>query len=313
MRVGVLLVGVVAACGEDLPDPPAKLVTLATIPFLSPQSPIGFDADNKLIVMDGNGIGLRRLNPPRLDVIPGTKAFSFGVMGVDQDGILLVGSFQTSTLARLPPTDILTMVGPAVNMTFRSPVGTPAGNYYVHVEFDNMTRKLVGALWEPSPLDLRRTLRAPDGTLYAIVDGDVVRLGAADAIEPITTCTDFGGSTCGDGQLVGVDADGHIALGDSGARGVPLFDPVAGTAREVRLPGELTVLSAVAGSRLIAVAATDPERNFDRSLWVLPAGGDEFFRIAALPNNGTEPRLVADRLGNTFMIDGDQLAELVPR
>ena len=312
MRVfGVLAAGLAmtTACGEDVPAPPVTLEERAEIPVLSEFLDAAFDRDDTLVVMDGTG--LRRLVGTRLDLVPNSGEFAQGTFGVDRDGTLLVGSLFSSSLARLDGAPVFLTPVPA---QFEAPVGTPAGAYWIRVRGATTSMVLPPGMtmWTQNSLDLSRTLRAPDGTRYAIVDGDVVRMGADDTLEIIASCAEFGGATCGRAQLAGLDADGHIALADVGARGVPFLDPVAGTFRFVELPASLLVIDARASVQGTVAAARDPDRDNQRSLWFLAPGAAAFERFHTLPElSGGELRLLADGDGTLFLADAGKLNEVV--
>src|SRR5437868_9160758 len=90
----------IAACGSDVPPPPAHLENVAPMPSQSGQLQMAFDQRDSLVVMDG--FGLRRLVARTLQMIPGTESFGFGSFGTDRDGTLLVTSQNSGALARLP-------------------------------------------------------------------------------------------------------------------------------------------------------------------------------------------------------------------
>jgi len=110
-----------------------------------------------------------------------SQGFAFNTtLGVDRDGTLLAASQQSSEVARIPG-DMLQVVGPLVPASVTSPVGTPAGRYYVRAQGAQMPSLRLdpgGTQWLPDELDLERTVRAQDGTLFAIVNGEIVTFAA---------------------------------------------------------------------------------------------------------------------------------------
>jgi hypothetical protein len=313
---GWLAVLVVAGCG-GVPDVPARLEDVGTVPQLFQDTPAAFDANDKLVLMDGNS-GLRRLEGNRLDVVSGTQQFSFGTMGVDRDGTLLLGSFNTLQLVRLEAGDRIVPVTPAPPTTFTRPIGTPSGAYHIVVGGVQNTLVLPagGATWEDSMRRLDRTLRAPDGTIYAILDGDIVRLAADDSPVLVASCAELAGGLCFDLELGGTDADGHVHMGVKTQQAVHILDPASGTYRQVTLPGMMRIETLVAGAAMTLVLANDPERDNQRSLWMLAPGSEQLLRFATLLSSGGGfgefVKLLADRAGNTYVIAEGKLKAVVP-
>src|SRR4051812_48723749 len=122
-----------AACGGT-PNPPAVLSKFATLPnFVPPSTSMAFDADDSLVMADGN-TGLQRLRNGVFVLVPNTAQFAFGTsLGVDQDRSLLVASNQNTELARVVGDSVM-QVGPFLPSAATSPVGTPAGRYYVRAQ-----------------------------------------------------------------------------------------------------------------------------------------------------------------------------------
>jgi hypothetical protein len=308
---GLLLL--VVGCG-GAPDVPARLEEIGSVPQLFQDTPAAFDSNDTLVLMDGNS-GLRRLNGNRLDVIPGGSQFSFGSMGVDRDGTLLLGSFNVTQLARLEPNDAIVTIAPAPPLTFATSVGTPSGAYYITPSgaLDMLMLPAGGTIWVETPRKLDRTLRAADGTIYAVVDGDIVSLAADDSEVIIASCAEFAGGICLDLQLGGTDAAGHVHMTVRNTSDVHILDPIAGTYREVSLPGGLEVDAMAAGAAMTVVIATDPARANQRSLWMLGPGSNQLLRFAALDTSlGTFARVLAAPSGNVFVIADGKLQAVVP-
>jgi hypothetical protein len=264
--------------------------------------------------MDGN-TGLRRLAGDRLDTIPNGSLFPFGTIGFDRDGILLLGSQSTGQLARLEANDAFTFIDPSPPQTFTRSAGVPSGAYHV-VTFGAITTLTLppaGVMWVDSTRTLDRTLRVPDGTIYAIENGDVVRLEADDTATPIASCAEFSGGTCPGLRFGGADASGHLHLGESGQQTLHVLDPSAGSYREVTLPGALELVDLVTGANNGLVMASDPDRSDERSLWLLEDGSDQLLRFATLgnPNVIGFAQLIADREGITYILVQGKLQVVV--
>jgi hypothetical protein len=278
--------------------------------LLFPEHPTAFDQDNRLVLMDG--VRLRRLDGVVLETVAGGDQFSQGSIGFDRDGALLIGSQLNGSLARLTSQVVFL---PAVGTVFEAPVGAPSGNYFVHVTFNGTTQIHVpsSGVWTASTLDMSRTFYAPDGTLYAIANGDVNRVTATDTFEVVASCAEFGGATCGTAELVGTDENGHLMLADAGARSVQFLDPATGAYRVVEMPGELAIFAGRACVHGSVVVARDPNLADQRSLWVLRPGSDAFERVVTLITDGGAIRVLADRSGELHLIANEQLTRIVVR
>jgi hypothetical protein len=307
MRVTIALL-LVAACGEDLPDPLARIEVITTLPFGDPTTvELAFDQDSSLVLADRFN-GLQRLDGTTFRPIPGTDAFAFGSFGSDRDGSLLVTN--NFNVAKLPPNNVLTPIGPGLPESCFAPIGTAAGNYYVRSSSETTSFMLApGAVeWAVTPLQLANALHAGDGSLFAIIDGDLVRLDATDTATPISSCPELGGS-CARHVLSGLDADGQIYMLDIGGRAIAIADPT-GAIRELELPGGLLAESLEASTQMPLLVATDPARADERSLWLLPLGAAAFARVATLPIT-RESRLLADRAGAMYLVNGPELHRIV--
>jgi hypothetical protein len=299
-----------AACGDSAPSSPATLELLAdTPPVAIDFAQFAYDANNSLVCADGN-IGLHRLDGNVFQHIPGTEQFAFAAFGVDRDGSLLVGGNGTATLAKLPATNVLEQIGPFLPESATSPIGTPAGNYYLRVttRLASLMFAPAATAWVESPLDLGRALYAPDNTLYAIVDGDIVRFAADDTMTPVGDCTQFGGGACGSLQLGGFDDRGDLYMGARGAGSLQVLEP-GGAIRDLDLPGNLVVSEVRAGTDVAALVAADPDRNNELSLWFV--AGDEFQRVTTLGGLGV--RLLADHAGAFAVVKENRLFSVIRR
>ncbi|MBA2542328.1 MAG: hypothetical protein H0V17_21985 [Deltaproteobacteria bacterium] len=308
---GVLVV--LAACG-GAPESPAHLEEVGDIPDIFQEIPAAFDANDALVLMDGN-TGLRRLAGDRLVTIPNGSQFSFGTIGIDRDGALLLGSSSTGQLARLEANDIITFIEPTPPQTFSRSAGVPSGAYHLVVPsaVTTLTLPAGGVAWEDSTRSLDRTLRAPDGTIYAIENGDVVRLEADDSATPLASCAEIAGGTCPDLELAGVDANNHVHLALPGEQSVYVLDPSAGSLAEITLPGSIEVADLVTGATNGLVIGSDPDRNDERSLWLLENGSTQLLRFATLgnPNVIGFTQLLADRAGRTYVLAQGKLQVVV--
>jgi hypothetical protein len=308
----VAAIALVVGCG-GAPAAPARLEEVGNLPDIGPDLPAAFDFDDTLIVMDPS-TGLRRFADGRLLSVTGGANFTFGQICVDGDGTLLVSSSNFGTLARLEPGDMLKPIMPAPPTTFTRCTGTPSGAYHI-LPFGaatTLTLAVGGASWIDSMKAIDRTVRAPDGTMYAVLDGDIVVLGSDDSAEIVASCAEFAGGTCPNLELGGVDGAGGIHMAITGLPDVHVLDPGSGTYRDIVLPGGLLISSLVAGSQYALVAAIDPERNNELSLWVLLDGSDELLRFATI--GAADPRflrLVMDHAGTGHVIAGGKLQRVV--
>jgi len=309
--VVVGLAGGVAACGGSS-STPAHLEPAGQLTFITVDTPATFDTHDSLVMMDASS-GLRRLVGNRLVAVSGGGSFTFGRFGTDRDGAVLMGSLGNALLARLEDDDTVTLINPQVPTGFDTILGAPSGSYYISSR--GVEHSLVlppgGAAWVDSGRLLDRTLRAPDGEVYAIENGDVVRLGTDDSPTPVGACSDFSGGLCTDLELAGVDADGGLTMGRVGNADVHVLDPGTGTFAEIDLPGALQIDSIAAGSQYTLVVADDPDRGREQSLWILLQGTDELLRIASLQLTSVPPIPLVDHAGNGFVIVDDQLQAVV--
>lgn len=310
---GLGVVVVLAACG-GAPESPAHLEEVGDIPDIFQEIPAAFDANDTLVLMDGN-TGLRRLVNDRLVTIPNGSQFSFGTIGIDRDGALLLGSSSSGQLARLEDNDVFTFISPMPPQSFSRSAGVPSGAYHLVVfgGLTTLTLPTAGVVWEDSMRLLDRTLRAPDGTIYAIENGDVVQLEADDSATTLASCAEIAGGTCPDLELAGVDANNHVHLGLPGEQSVFVLDPSAGSLAEVTLPGSIEVVDLVTGANNGLVIGRDPDRNDERSLWLLENGSSQLLRFATLgnPNSIGFVQLLADRAGNTYVLAQGKLQVVV--
>jgi hypothetical protein len=310
-QLGALIV--VAACGGDVPASPAHLEELAdNLPFSGQVVPTAFDANNALLVMDFSS-GLMRFNGMRFVAVPNGATFTFGSFGVDRDGTLLLGA-QSSSLARLEANDTVTFLQPGPPVSFTGSAGLPSGAYHVVVPGQQTTFVLPpgGVSWVDSMRRLDRTLRAPDGTIYAIENDDIVTLDATDAAVPVATCADIAGGTCPGLDFAGIDGAGHLHFGLVGRSTIHILDPAGGAFREVDLPGGLEIESIVAGLQYTLVLAVDPMRDNDRSLWMLASGDDQLLRFTSLVSSAFEVfQLAVDHAGDAFVLGQGRLHAVV--
>lgn len=298
-----------AGCG-GAGEPPAHLEELGDVPQLFAGQGVAFDVDDSLVIMDGNS-GLRRFAGGRLRAVSGGSGFSFGTICVDRDGTLLLGSGNLQRLARLEPGDrIVDLVTPPT--TFERCSATPAA-YHI-LPFGAATTLVLptgGVAWADSTRLLDRTLRAPDGVIYAIEGGDIVTLGPDDAPAVVASCAEFAGGACPDLQLIGVDGAGHVHVVVPGLPGLHILDPVAGVYRDVELPGNLVIEQAATGSQVALVIASDPDRDNERSLWLLEDGAPSLLRFASLPRDlGVFVPLV-DHAGTAHVVGNGTLQRVV--
>lgn len=308
----LLAVVVLIGC-EGAPAVPARLEELADIPQTGSDQPAAFDVDDTLVVMD-NSTGLRRLVGTRLRSIPGGELFSFGTICVDRDGTLLIGSSNNGQLARLEANDTIVNIVPQPPTSFTRCTATPSGAYHV-LQFgavNTLTLPEAGTVWVDSMRALDRTLLAPDGTIYAIENGDIVLLDDTDVAVPVASCAEFAGGTCPNLALAGVDNAGHVHMAISGLPELHILDPDGGSYREVVLPGGLLIERVVTGPLHALVMASDPMRNNERSLWLLEDGADQLVRFASLGQNEFGlVQLLADHAGNTHVISNGKLSRVV--
>jgi hypothetical protein len=310
MRVSGVLLGVfvaVAGCVDGAPPPAARVEPVASFDgVLFRVRAAAFDPEGSLVISDGNS-GLFRLRDGRFRRIPGSEAFAFGNFGYDRDRALLVAGAGAGVVARLPSNDVFSSIGPPVPESADTPIGTLAGNIYVRALSAQRQYVLLAdaAEWTVTDLDLHRALHAPDGQVYAIHDGDIVRLAADDRPAPIASCTAFGGGACGALELAGFDAEGQLVMAAEGAASLQVLDAV-GTLRDVDLPGELVVHRVCASSRMTALVARDRSR-MELSLWLV-APDDRFSRITTVP---FPTHLVADPAGAVFLVDGLGVSTIV--
>ena len=309
------LVAVVVLIGcEGAPAVPAHLEEVADIPQTGSDLPAAFDVDDTLVLMD-NSTGLRRLVGDRLRSVSGGESFSFGSIGVDRDGTLLLGSQNTGQLARLEANDVITNIAPQPPSSFNKCTAVPSGAYHI-LQFgavNTLTLPLAGAAWVDSLRALDRTLLAPDGTIYAIENGDIVELDSTDAAATVASCAEFAGGTCPNLELAGVDSAGHVHMAIPGLPDLHILDPDSGSYRDIALPGGLEIVTMVSGTQHALVMASDPDRDDERSLWLLEDGSDELVRFTSLgaPFTLGFVRLLADHAGNTHVIASGKLSRVV--
>ncbi len=302
----VLLVG----C-EGAPAVPAHLEEIGDIPQTGSDLPAAFDVDDTLVIMD-NSTGLRRLVGDRLVSVANGGQFSFGTICVDRDGTLLLASFNTGQFARLEANDQIVNISPQPPTSFTRCNAVPSGAYHIlpFGAVTTLTLPLGGTVWVDSMRALDRTLLAPDGTIYAIENGDIVVLDANDAATPLASCAEFAGGTCPDLELAGVDNAGDIHMALPGLPDLHILDPDAGSYRDIALPGGLEIVTMVTGTQHALVMASDPEREDERSLWLLEDGANQLVRFASLgsPFALGFVRLLADHQGNTYVIANGKLS-----
>ncbi|MEO8706929.1 MAG: hypothetical protein ABI867_43280 [Kofleriaceae bacterium] len=300
MRALVLIA--LTACGGT-GGPPARLVEVGTLPdtfeLFDPRA-LAFDTDNSVVLADLSS--LRRLIGDRFDVISNTQIFASGTFGIHTDGTLLV-SAQQSVIVGIVTGNTVANIAPPPPVQGIHPVGTPAGSIYLESEFGGQRFLLVSGVWAETTLDLSRTLRLPDGRMLAIIDGDIVEVGAGDAITPIISCAEFGGAQCGNLTLGGVDAAGTLYMA-GGVAAFQMLDAGGGVLREASLPGNLVATQIVAGAAMIVVVGVDPDRDNEASVWLVEPGGDDIQRIATLVGR---QRLLADRTGTAYLAGNSKL------
>ena len=301
---------------EGAPDTPARLEELGDVPQNGQELPAAFDFDDSLVLIDGN-TGLRRFADGRLLTVNGGGAITFGVICVDRDGTLLIGNSNTLQLQRLEPGDQLVSVVPQPPTSFTRCTGTPSGAYHV-LPFGaatTLTLPAAGTAWVDSMRTLDRTQLAPDGTMYAIENGDIVRLGADDAPTVVASCAEFAGGVCPDLAFAGVDGAGHVHMAIKGLPDLHVLDPSTGGYRDIALPGGLEIEAVATGPLNTLVLANDPERQDARSLWLLPDGGDQLLRFASLASSPLQfifVRILADHAGTLHVIENGKLSRVVP-
>ncbi len=291
---------------EGAPDIPARLEELGDVPQTGQDLPAAFDFDDSLILID-TSTGLRRFADGRLRTVSGGGAINFGVICVDRDGTLLIGNSNALQLQRLEPGDQLINIAPQPPTSFTRCTATPSGAYHV-LPFSattTLTLPAAGAAWVDSMRTLDRTLLAPDGSIYAIENGDIVTLGADDSPTIVASCAEFAGGVCPDLELAGVDGAGHVHMAIGGQPDLHVLDPNTGGYRDIALPGGLEIEAVATGPLNTLVLATDPARNDARSLWLLPDGGDQLLRFASLassPQQSIFVRILADHAGQLHLI-----------
>jgi hypothetical protein len=289
------LIAVVAGCAEDVPEPPAILVPTT---LRAPVDNVVFDSGDGLIFSDG--IQLIRASATIIAPIPGSEPLALAPsFGVDRDGELLVGG-QTTNLVRLTATGAITTIGPAAPaVPFFAPVGTPGGRYHIlgRAPFGPFVLSADATTWLTGP-DLSLTLRAADGTLFAVRDHAIVRFAADDSITVLADCS-FAGASCG--LLGGVDAAGLLYMGVPAAGEIATIDPV-GAVDELDLPSELVLVDVRATPQMVVVLAKNPLRDNELTVWLVSDGG--FQRIAQV-NDAT--RLLADHGGNVYVLTAGRL------
>ncbi len=301
---------------EGTPDIPARLEELGDLPQTGQDLPAAFDFDDSLILIDGN-TGLRRFADGRLRSVNGGGAINFGVICVDRDGTLLIGNSSTLQLQRLEPGDRLIDIAPQPPTSFTRCTATPSGAYHVlpFSAVTTLTLPAAGTAWVDSMRSLDRTQLAPDGTIYAIENGDIVTLGASDAPTVVASCAEFAGGACPDLELAGVDGAGRVHMAIKGLPDLHVLDPSTGEYREIALPGGLVIEAVAAGPLNTLVLANDPERQDARSLWLLPEGGDQLLRFASLASSPLQfifVRVLADHAGTLHVIENGTLSRVVP-
>lgn len=311
---GVAAIVVLLGCG-GAPDTPARLEELGEVPQNGQDLPAAFDFDDSLVLIDGN-TGLRRFAGGRLLTVSGGGAINFGLICVDRDGTLLIGNSNFLQLSRLEPGDRLVEVTPPPPTSFTRCTGTPSGAYHVRPfsAATTLTLPAGGAAWVDSLRTLDRTLLAPDGTMYAIENGDVVRLGADDAPTVVASCAEFAGGVCPDLELTGVDGAGHVHMAIKGLPDLHVLDPATGGYRDIALPGGLVIEAVASGPLNTLVLANDPARDDARSLWLLPDGGDQLLRFASLlssPLQFVSVRVLVDHAGTLHVIENGKLSRVV--
>lgn len=312
---GVAALVVLLGCGGT-PDNPARLEELGDVPQNGQELPAAFDFDDSLLLIDSN-TGLRRFAGGRLLTVSGGGAINFGMFCVDRDGTLLVGNVNSLQLLRLEPGDQLINVTPQPPTSFTRCTGMPSGAYHI-LPFGAATTLTLpdgGASWVDSARRLDRTQLAPDGTMYAIEDGDIVRLGADDAATIVASCAEFAGGVCPDLEFAGVDGAGHVHMAIKGLPDLHVLDPSTGGYRDLALPGGLVIEAVATGPLNTLVLANDPARNDARSLWLLPDGGDQLLRFASLlstPQQFVFVRILADHAGTLYVIENGKLSRVVP-
>jgi hypothetical protein len=301
MRRWAALIAVVAGCAEDVPEPPATLVMgiELPVPFNPAFFTLAFDPRDSLVMSDT--VRLVRVTATGTTSLIGTEQLATNPeFGFDSDGELLVGG-QVPALFRLTGDDALVQLGPAPPaLPFFAPVGTPAGNHHIDVRAPFGPHVLVpgGTAWDPGP-DMRRTLRAPDGTLFAIRDGGIVRFAADDSTTVITGCA-FAGLDCGLLALAGFDAADRLYVAEPDATEIRAID-LAGTVETIDLPSELVVVDVRATAQVVAVLAKNPLRENELTLWMIVDG--ELQRVAPVSESfdGFPNRLVADHAGAMYV------------
>lgn len=294
-----LALALVAACAEDVPEPPGLVELGPTLPS-STLEDLAFDPRDSLVL--SNGAQLVRVSGLFIDVIAGSEAVAVHPsFGFDRDGELLVGG-QTVQLVRLEPNNLLTPIGPPPPIVpFFAPVGTPAGSYAIRPRPPVGPVWLApgGTAWVDGP-DLSRSFRADDGTLYAIVDTGIVRFASDDVMLPLVDCG-FAGDTCAALQLGGLDAAGQLYVGARGEEAIHAIDP-AGAVTTLDLPSVLRLVDVRATTASVLVLASNPARGGEVTLWLLADG--TFKRIDAIPTaSGVPGRLLADHSGHTYVLD----------
>lgn len=312
MRCLVAVV-VLIGCG-GAPGVPAHLEEIGDIPQTGSDLPAAFDVDDTLVIMD-NSTGLRRLVGTRLVSVTGGSQFSFGTMCVDRDGTILIASFNTGQLARLEANDQIVNILPQPPTSFTKCTAVPSGAYHI-LQFgsvNTLTLPLAGAAWVDSMRALDRTLLAPDGTIYAIENGDVVVLDGNDVASTVASCAEFAGGTCPNLEFAGVDNAGHVHMAIPTLPDLHILDPNGGSYRDIALPGGLEIVTMVTGTQHALVMASDPDREDERSLWMLEDGADQLVRVTTLgpPFSLGFVRLLADHAGNTHVIANGKLSRVV--
>ncbi len=312
---GVATLVLLLGCGGT-PENPARLEELGDVPQNGQDLPAAFDFDNSLILID-SATGLRRFADGRLRTVSGGGGITFGVICVDRDGTLLIGNSNFIQLQRLEPGDQLIDITPQPPTSFTRCAGTPNGAYHIQ-PFGLATTLMLfrdGEAWFDSMRTLDRTQRSPDGAIYAIENGDVVKLGADDAATIVASCAEFAGGVCPDLEFAGVDGAGHVHMAIKGLPDLHVLDPSTGGYRDVALPGGLVIEAVATGPLNTLVLANDPARNDARSLWLLPDGGDQLLRFASLlssPSQFSPVRVLTDHAGTLHVIENGKLSRVVP-
>jgi hypothetical protein len=312
---GVAALVLMLGCGGD-PEIPARLEELGDVPQNGQDLPAAFDFDGSLILIDSN-TGLRRFADGRLLTVTGGGGINFGVICVDRDGTLLIGNSNFLQLQRLEPGDQLIDITPQPPTSFTRCTATPNGAYHIQPFGAATTLMLArdGEAWFDSMRTLDRTQRAPDGTIYAVENGDIVRLAADDSPQVVASCAEFAGGTCPNLEFAGVDGAGHVHVAIKGLPDLHVLDPSTGGYRDIALPGGLEIEAVATGPLNTLVLATDPERQDARSLWLLPEGGDQLLRFASLTSSPLQSvfvRILADRAGTLHVIENGKLSRVVP-